>query len=243
MIVAMLPLPEFPCGGVRLNKSCAAGPYDPCADPLPRTCFARTQDVQSRVGWREQRGTANEGLRPVGSRPTLFLSMVGTIPAGAFGCAAASNKELMCAMDDQKRTRGDTPPVRSRFAEVSGPLGGLIDWERASESTGGDAELLAEVIEAFRQEAPVLLANIQQAIIDRDAELLHRASHTIKSAFYSLGALSTGDIACELEQAGEAANFQRPVELWESLESKYRQVSQELDAFMRRHSEMSADNS
>ncbi len=146
-------------------------------------------------------------------------------------------------MDDQERTRGDMPPVRSRFAEVSGPLGGLIDWERASESTGGDAELLAEVIIAFRQEAPVLLANIQQAIIDRDAELLHRAAHTIKSAFYSLGALSTGDIACELEQAGEAANFQRPVELWESLESKYRQVSQELDAFMRRHSEMSADNS
>ena len=140
-------------------------------------------------------------------------------------------------MDDDRRPEGVASSTRSPAPQVSGSAGRIIDWTQSHETTAGDEELLVDVIGAFRQEAPVLVANIRQAVVARDAELLHRAAHTIKNAFYNLGAQTSGDVAFELEKAGKAGDFQRPSELLKVLEAEFRQVSQEIDRYMKEHGE------
>ncbi len=95
----------------------------------------------------------------------------------------------MNAMDDRQRSpRQDTSEHAPADRTLSDDTP-RIDWRRALEATAGDEQLLVEVLGAFREEAPMLLDNIRASIKNRDAELLHRAAHTIKNAFYSLGSL------------------------------------------------------
>ena len=140
-------------------------------------------------------------------------------------------------MDDHRRPKGVASSRRASARQVSGSAARIIDWKRALETTAGDEELLVVVIGAFREEAPVLMANIRQAIVARDAELLHRAAHTIKNSYNSLGAPSSGEVAFEVERAAKAGDFQRPSELLKTLELQFRQVSQEIDRYMREHGE------
>jgi HPt (histidine-containing phosphotransfer) domain-containing protein len=77
----------------------------------------------------------------------------------------------------------------------------LVDWSVALDIVGGDAALLADVLEAFLVEAPRQSRAIEQAINAGDAAALHLAAHTLKSSLRYLGAKESQDLAYQLEQA------------------------------------------
>ncbi len=125
---------------------------------------------------------------------------------------------------DSASTSGDRPP---------GSTGPLINWEEALEMTAGDESLLAEVIGAFQEEAPKLMANMQAALAARDAELLHRAAHTLKNAFNSLGAPKTGDLGFELEKVAKEGDFERAAPLLARVKTELHKFTQETDQYLR----------
>jgi HPt (histidine-containing phosphotransfer) domain-containing protein len=61
---------------------------------------------------------------------------------------------------------------------------------------------MSELVEAYCMETPLLMARLQQALADQDAESFRMAAHSIKSSSNSLGALEFGAIARELEILG-----------------------------------------
>jgi signal transduction histidine kinase/CheY-like chemotaxis protein/HPt (histidine-containing phosphotransfer) domain-containing protein len=106
----------------------------------------------------------------------------------------------------------------------------VIDWTAALEHFGGDEELLREVLEAFLEEGPKMLAEVGRAIEARDAPLLKRAAHTIKGSFGYFAATAAYDTAFQLESLGGQGDWSGVPGLWPQLESLYARVRAALEA-------------
>ena len=109
----------------------------------------------------------------------------------------------------------------------------MINWSVALEMTGGDEMLLAQVIGAFQEETPTLMANIREAISKRDTTLLHRAAHTLKTSLWSLGATVSGNTAFALEQLAGDGRLDEVDALCAALESQMPPIYAELDRYVR----------
>ena len=66
----------------------------------------------------------------------------------------------------------------------------LPTFEALKESMGAD--FINELVQAYFEEAPQLLAKLQQALARQDCELFRQAAHSIKSTSNSFGALAVG---------------------------------------------------
>lgn len=111
----------------------------------------------------------------------------------------------------------------------------MIDWSAALDSTGGDVPLLVDVIDAFQEEAPKLMGNIRQAIDVGDMVLLHRASHTLKTALLSLGATDSGQIAFSIEKLARSQQLEGMASLCRALEAALPAIYDELNQYARQH--------
>jgi HPt (histidine-containing phosphotransfer) domain-containing protein len=72
---------------------------------------------------------------------------------------------------------------------------------------GGNPEFIATLVGMFTTNAPARLAQIGQAIRDRDAATLALAAHTLKSNCSMLGAMTMAGHCAELEECGERQAF------------------------------------
>jgi HPt (histidine-containing phosphotransfer) domain-containing protein len=100
----------------------------------------------------------------------------------------------------------ETPAVPSSSPPHSGSL---VDWSLALDIVGGDAVLLAEVLDAFLVEAPRQCRAIELAVKSGDAAGLHLAAHTLKSSLRYLGAKDSQELAFQLEEAGRSGGGSR----------------------------------
>ncbi len=83
------------------------------------------------------------------------------------------------------------------------PADGVMNWDEALKTCGGDHALLRDIVEAFLEEEPRRVAEIRQAIDGTDFELLGRAAHTIKGSMRYFKAESVFERAHGLEQLGQ----------------------------------------
>jgi CheY-like chemotaxis protein len=82
----------------------------------------------------------------------------------------------------------------------------ILDWSAALRQLN-DLDLLREVAEVFLVECPKLLAQMQTAIAQGDAAILHRAAHTLKSSASIFQAQPTVDAARALELLGQQSEL------------------------------------
>ncbi len=109
----------------------------------------------------------------------------------------------------------------------------VIDWQALKENCAGDEALVTEIIELFRKEGPVLLADVQSAVGSREPLAIKRTAHRLKGALVSLAAHSATSLAKDLELAGSQNDLTRVPELKLQLEvemSKLMGVLQSRDA-------------
>jgi HPt (histidine-containing phosphotransfer) domain-containing protein len=71
----------------------------------------------------------------------------------------------------------------------------------------GDEELLSELIDTMRDEAPKLLHEVRVAVEAGDAALVGRAAHTLKGAVSNFGARAAADAALCLERMGRSGDL------------------------------------
>jgi two-component system sensor histidine kinase/response regulator len=116
--------------------------------------------------------------------------------------------------------------------QVNGDQGnGTVNWAKALASTGGDRQLLVEIIDVFRDEAPKLLADVRQAVDDQDADTLRRVAHTIKGSLRMLGHEQAAAVAEVLEAQGRAGDFANLDLSVTSLQSQVEHLMPELAVF------------
>lgn len=128
--------------------------------------------------------------------------------------------------------KNKTAPEQTQVEEPQNPpvvldtkiLQGIKELQGDDES-----DLLAELIDIYFREAPKQVAEIRKAWQEKNAVLLRRAAHTLKSSSLNLGAKQIGEWCKELEQAGRAEIFEGVPEKLALLEAELPRVYTALD--------------
>ena len=102
----------------------------------------------------------------------------------------------------------------------------LDTFNSLKETTGAD--FIGELIDAFLDEAPTLLAQLHSALAGQDTETFRRAAHSLKSNAATFGATELTALSRELEGLGRDKNLEIGNRL-QVLEAEFRQVVKELE--------------
>jgi HPt (histidine-containing phosphotransfer) domain-containing protein len=97
---------------------------------------------------------------------------------------------------------------------------------------GDDLELVTEIVELFLEESPLLLADLRQAIADRDAKAVERAAHRLKHSSGQFGSNPVVVAAVRLEVLGRKGDLA-------DIDSTFRTLQQELQELRTRLSDWS----
>jgi histidine phosphotransfer protein HptB len=85
-------------------------------------------------------------------------------------------------------------------------------------------DFIDELLQAYYEEMPELLAALQQATANLDYETFQRAAHSIKSTSNSFGAFQLAELAKELEMMGKAKILEGAQAKVDKLAQDYSQV-------------------
>jgi histidine phosphotransfer protein HptB len=77
------------------------------------------------------------------------------------------------------------------------PIIDQATFEELKQMSGED--FINELIDAFLDDAPNMLSNMQTALVANDVELFRTNAHSLKSNAYPFGAMELGALAKELE--------------------------------------------
>ncbi len=97
------------------------------------------------------------------------------------------------------------------------------------ESTGDD--FIGELIDAFLNDAPDLLAQMRSSLAGSDADGLRRAAHSMKSNAATFGAMELSALAKEVEMMGREKNLEVGNRI-EVMEEAFRETESQLKALM-----------
>ena len=80
-----------------------------------------------------------------------------------------------------------------------------LTFEELKQLSGAD--FINELIDAFLEDAPHMMQNMQTAAEGDDVETFRRNAHSLKSNAYTFGATELGELAKELERMGRESNL------------------------------------
>ena len=175
-------------------------------------------------------------IRSLESRPShdKASSKAGPVPILAITADATAEQRSVSAQAGMDATL--VKPVRSRslFEAIDRFLGqtlngsepreaeeerrsGLdgehsIDWSAALEVTGGDKDLLAQIVEAAREELPSLMSAIERSLSEEDLVSVARGAHTIRGSCRYFGARDLARAAEALEKVAHEGSLEEAVE-------------------------------
>jgi CheY-like chemotaxis protein/HPt (histidine-containing phosphotransfer) domain-containing protein len=133
---------------------------------------------------------------------------------------------------------GETARVEANTAtdsHSSGPTEGsqIMDWSVALDAVGGDRELLKEIVVAFLEEYPGLLAEIRRTIDRGDAPGLRLAAHRLKGSMRYFAATRAFDHAYILETKGREGDLSGTAGPLSVLDQEIDRLAPTLNAFLR----------
>ena len=108
-----------------------------------------------------------------------------------------------------------------------------IDLSIALKATDGDYELLQVVIEAFVEEYPMLLSELESAIQAGDSVVVQRSSHTIKGTLRLFGNVPAREFAEQLEEMGSTGSLGNAAETYGSLQRSMASLRRQLSLAMK----------
>lgn len=103
-----------------------------------------------------------------------------------------------------------------------------IDLTTALKATDGDFELLKDVVDAFLEEYPTLMAELEPAILKSDLVVVQRASHTIKGTLRLFGDVPAQAFAERLEEMAQSGALNQAQETFESLRVELSSMREQL---------------
>jgi HPt (histidine-containing phosphotransfer) domain-containing protein len=98
-------------------------------------------------------------------------------------------------------------------------------FEELKQMSGAD--FINELIDAFLEDAPNMIQNMQTALTTQDADLFRRNAHSLKSNANTFGAIELGALAKQLEAMGKEKDLNVGNRL-EKLQESFANVAEEL---------------
>jgi CheY-like chemotaxis protein len=173
-------------------------------------------------------------------RPTHLLSTLAKFfaPLPPDDQAAENSKETIDNLsgDTDVGDRVAVGPLSSNSVDDHSPPltadgNSCIDWARARKSACNDESLLCDVIAAYLEECPKLLANLSAGLAANDATEACRSIHTIKGSLRTFGA-KLAPLAQELEEAAGDARLDLVRERLPNFHEGLQAVESELQSYL-----------
>jgi len=140
------------------------------------------------------------------------------------------SQQLYDAIDALFQDRAPAQPgFRGSHSEGSG---GRIDWTPALEFVAGDHDLLKVAVEAFLEEWPLRLGEMEQAIADEDPVAFGRAAHIVKGAMRTFGIAAAAESAWQLEELALTGCLDRTEDLFAALRREVERVLPDMTALI-----------
>ncbi len=108
-----------------------------------------------------------------------------------------------------------------------------IPWETLLQSTGGDWELMLELVKAGAEEIPQLEARIQEGLAGRNTVQTRRAAHTLRGSMRMFGAERAGQLAGEIEDFAQSGDWLEIPERWDNLKIEVAKVTDDLQYYLK----------
>ncbi len=171
---------------------------------------------------------------PAEDRPRIIAMTANAMPEDRAACFAAGMDDYLAKPirpnELVKALRGVRPHEDTRTSSEEAPDDVLDHSALATlRELGGDA-FLAEVIETFLNDAPVLLAALRTSSEHGDTEELRRTAHTLKSNGQTFGAGRFSELCRELEERARSGALNGSAELVVRIEREYRALEEILVA-------------
>ncbi|MGH2620006.1 MAG: Hpt domain-containing protein [Anaerolineales bacterium] len=96
-----------------------------------------------------------------------------------------------------------------------------------------DREFVGELIDAYLEDSPALIAGMNEALANGNPTEFTRAAHSLKSSSASLGAVSLSALAKDLELIGKEPKLTGAASKLEQLARLFEQVQTALEEFKR----------
>lgn len=109
---------------------------------------------------------------------------------------------------------------------------GMIQWGALLESTGGDRDLMRELVRAGAEEIPQLLARIQAGSDDENSAIVRRAAHTLRGSMRMFGAERAGELAGEIEEFAKDQVWGEIPERFQNLANEVAKVTADLQYYL-----------
>jgi PAS domain S-box-containing protein len=184
------------------------------------------------------------------SRPRIIAMTANVMPEDRQECLAAGMDDfiakpvrvdqLVAALSRSRPLTGHASPAEVLAADESATdeasPSALLDpvaLERLQETAGGDAGFLKEMFETILADAPVMLAEMHQALERGDAMTLRRAAHSLKSNSADFGAKTLSELCREVEMMAKAGTLDGATEKLASIEAEWAQVRTALETLQR----------
>jgi CheY-like chemotaxis protein/HPt (histidine-containing phosphotransfer) domain-containing protein len=97
---------------------------------------------------------------------------------------------------------------------------------------GGDAEFLAEVVQAFTLDTPPRILAVRTSLAGRDAEALARAAHSLKGSSGNFGAERMQTLCADIERCARTNQLDKLAPLIDRLDVEYALLSRLLAALV-----------
>ena len=87
-----------------------------------------------------------------------------------------------------------------------------------------DLDLLSEMVELYLSSSPLLMTEIESAVVSRDAEKISRGAHTLKGVLKNMCASACADAALQLEMIGKSGEVELADQSLTTLKGKFEQL-------------------
>lgn len=111
---------------------------------------------------------------------------------------------------------------------MTAPAIDLAIFRELQDSAG--PEFVAELVDTFLEEAPLMLAELRGAKAASKADSFRRAAHSLKSNSQTFGAMALGALARELELKGLGTDAEHDNAALDALDAAYAQAAAGLKA-------------
>ncbi|MEZ4385033.1 MAG: PAS domain S-box protein [Nannocystaceae bacterium] len=109
----------------------------------------------------------------------------------------------------------------------------IVDREAVLERLGGDRRLLRRIIELFRENAPSLVRELEEAVARGDARRVKHDAHRLAGMLSNFNAAAAQGLARQLEERARAGSLDGGAELLVALRERLARLERDLDGLAR----------
>jgi PAS domain S-box-containing protein len=130
------------------------------------------------------------------------------------------------------KVAGSTPKPTATAARTGGPVVDPAVLEQLRATMGEDPEAFVDVIGAYLEDSPKLLAAMREAAALGERDGFTRAAHTLKSSSATIGAGHLSSLCAQLESVGRAGSLAGVADGVARAEARYEQVRVTLERLL-----------